>query len=175
MTTAYLSFVERRCYHYSFTTMKYTTTIILLLSFTALVAQESWTVIKVVDGDTFYAVREGTKKKFRLIGIDTPEFSHFGKPEEPYAQEATDFLSDMVLYHTVILSEDLQPLDKYKRSLVYVYMSDSTFVNAELVEKGWATTMTIPPNVEYSDHFRKLQSEARIKKIGIWQDPSAKE
>ena len=77
----------------------------------------------------------------------------------------------MVLYHTVILKEDVQPLDKYKRSLVYVYLSDNTFVNAELVERGWATTMTIPPNVEYADHFRKLQSIARKEKVGIWQDP----
>jgi len=145
--------------------------VLLIFLSTTTFAQESWTVTKVVDGDTFYAVREGTKKKFRLIGIDTPEFSHFGKPEEPYAQEATDFLSDMVLNHTVILKEDVQPLDRYKRSLVYVYMSDSTFVNAELVERGWATTMTIPPNVEYADHFRKLQSIAREQKIGIWQDP----
>lgn len=89
--------------------------------------------------------------------------------QPPYAQEATDYLSDRVLYYTVILTEDVQLTDRYNRSLVYVYLEDGTFINAELVEKGWATTMTVPPNVKFADLFRELQSEAREKQIGIWQ------
>ncbi len=152
--------------------MNHITFLFLLFICTTTIAQSTWTVTKVVDGDTFYAVREGTKKKFRLIGIDTPEFSHFGRPEEPYAQEATDFHSVRILYNTVLLEEDVQPLDKYKRNLVYVYMTDSTFINAELVEKGWATTMTIPPNVTHAELFTKLQAKARKEELGIWMMPS---
>ena len=156
----------------NYVNMKFVVLILFLIPSSTFAQLSAWTVTKVVDGDTFYAVREGSKKKFRLIGIDTPEFSHFGRPEEPYAQEATDFLSDRILYNTVLLEEDVQPLDKYKRNLVYVYMTDSTFVNAELVEKGWATTMTIPPNVTHAELFTKLQAKARKEELGIWMIPS---
>lgn len=142
---------------------------LLLITGTSVFSQSTWTVTKVVDGDTFYAVRDGAKAKFRLIGIDTPEFSIFGRPEEPYAQEATDFMSNMILYHAVLLEEDVQVQDKYGRRLVYVFLEDGTFVNAELVKQGWATTMTIPPNVSHAEHFAELQAEARKRELGIWQ------
>ena len=142
----------------------------ILCSLSSAFSQDLWAVSKVVDGDTFYAFSEGNKKKFRIIGVDTPEFSYFGKPEEPYAKEAKNFLKELIEHKFVLLSYDIQPLDKYGRSLVYVYLQDSTFVNAELMKHGWAITMTIPPNVSHADLFLELQKSARRAKRGIWQD-----
>jgi endonuclease YncB( thermonuclease family) len=51
--------------------------------------------------------------------------------------------------------------DRYGRLLAYVYLKDGTFVNAWLVEQGYAQVMTVPPNVKYQDLFLKLQREAR--------------
>ncbi len=129
-----------------------------------------WHVTHVVDGDTFYASRDGVESKYRLIGVDTPEYAHFGKPEEPYADAATEYLYEMIANRKVILKQDIYPIDKYGRTLVYVYLEDETFVNAALVRDGWATIMSIPPNVSYADLFYTLQVEARKAKRGIWQD-----
>jgi len=152
-------------------------TCIILIAFIFLASahtassQDPWQVTHVVDGDTFYASdSSGQRIKCRLIGIDTPEYSHFGKPEEPYADDATEFLYDLIADKKVILEEDVQALDRYGRQLVYVYLPDSTFVNAELMKHGWATTMTISPNVSFADLFTELQSKARKAKRGIWQD-----
>ena len=60
----------------------------------------------------------------------------------------------------------MQQLDRYDRTLAYVYLEDGTFVNAWLLENGYAAVMTIPPNVKHEGLFRKLQREAREAKRG---------
>ena len=50
----------------------------------------------------------------------------------------------------------------------YVYLKDGTFLNAHLIERGYAQVMTVPPNVKYSDKFLKLQRKARRKNAGLW-------
>jgi len=59
--------------------------------------------------------------------------------------------------------------DRYDRLLAYVYLKDGTFVNAKIVEEGYASLMTIPPNVRYADLFLKLYQEAREKRRGLWE------
>ena len=49
--------------------------------------------------------------------------------------------------------------------MAYVYVGDQ-MVNAELVRRGYARVMTIPPNVRHQDLFVKLQREAREQKRG---------
>ncbi|MFQ5539639.1 MAG: thermonuclease family protein, partial [Candidatus Binatia bacterium] len=63
---------------------------------------------------------------------------------------------------------DVQQLDRYKRLLAYVYLEDGTFVNAWLVEHGYAQVMTISPNVKHQELFLKLQREAREGRRGLW-------
>jgi len=41
-----------------------------------------------------------------------------------------------------------------------MYLEDGTFVNAWLVQQGYAQVMTAPPNVKYQELFLKLQREA---------------
>ncbi len=60
----------------------------------------------------------------------------------------------------------MEQRDRYGRLLAYVYLEDGTFVNAWLVENGYAMVMTIPPNVRNQDVFLKLQREA---KRGLWR------
>jgi micrococcal nuclease len=66
---------------------------------------------------------------------------------------------------------DVQERDRYGRLLAYVYVRDQ-MVNAELVRRGYAQVMTVPPNVRYQALFVKLQREAREQKRGLWADPS---
>jgi len=40
--------------------------------------------------------------------------------------------------------------------------------NAEMVRRGFAQVMTIPPNVRYQALFLKLQREARECARGLW-------
>jgi len=42
------------------------------------------------------------------------------------------------------------------------------FVNATMIKAGYATPMTIPPNVKYADLFKELYEEAREQGRGLW-------
>jgi micrococcal nuclease len=126
-----------------------------------------------VDGDTFWvAIEKQAPIKIRLIGIDAPESRKSGKKEVDYfGKEASVYLEKLLTGRRLRLEYDVTKNDRYKRTLAYVFMEDGTFLNAHLVENGYAMVMTVPPNVKYADLFVKLQNKARIQKRGLWGRP----
>jgi micrococcal nuclease len=127
-------------------------------------------VVSVVDGDTIQVCCIGWKReKVRYIGVNTPETKHPTRGVEYFGKEASEANRKLVDGKTVRLEFDVQQLDKYGRTLAYVYLEDGTFVNAWLVEHGYAMVMTFPPNVKHEALFLKLQREAREAKRGLWE------
>jgi micrococcal nuclease len=129
-------------------------------------------VKKIVDGDTFW-IDDGTEKgiKIRLTGVDAPESRNTGTKEIAYfGKEASSYLSGLIGGKRVRLEYDVGHYDKYGRTLAYVYLDDGTFVNAKLVREGYATVMTVPPNVKYADTFLKLERKARKQNRGMWKN-----
>jgi micrococcal nuclease len=47
---------------------------------------------------------------------------------------------------------------------------DYMFLNATMIGSGYATPMTIPPNVQYAELFEKLHQESKENKMGLWID-----
>ncbi len=127
-------------------------------------------VVRVIDGDTIQVCCIfGDRVKVRYIGVDTPETHHPMRGVEPYGMEAAEANRKLVDGKTVRLEFDVQQLDRYGRTLAYVYLEDGTFVNAWLVEHGFAQVMTVPPNVKHQEPFLKLQREAREAERGLWR------
>lgn len=128
-------------------------------------------VTKVVDGDTFYFDNGNARgEKARLIGVDAPESKTvFKKRVGYYGKEAKAYLTTLLVGQQVKLEYDIDREDQYGRALVYVYLENGTFVNAELVKQGYAMVMTVPPNVKHAALFLQLQREARKKNRGLWQ------
>lgn len=128
-------------------------------------------VTKIVDGDTFWA-DNGSEKgiKIRFIGIDAPESRNmFNIKKEYYGKESKEYLKNLLSGKRVKLVSDVDSLDRYGRTLSYVYLEDGTFVNAEIIKNGFAVIMTIPPNIKYSEEFLNLQREARESNRGLWK------
>ena len=126
-------------------------------------------VIKISDGDTFWAKDEsGEKIKFRPIGFNCPEKSNFGKPAEPFNEEATAYTTSMIMDKTVYVEYDIQKTDRWQRHLVYVFLEDGTMLNEQILKDGWAELATYPPNVKYVDRFRVAARMAREEKKGMW-------
>lgn len=125
-------------------------------------------VIRVVDGDTIVLNYGSKQEKLRLIGINTPEIRHPTKGQERFGREASAYSKKLLGNRDVKVNFDVQKKDRYGRLLGYVYLEDGTFVNAHLVEQGYAQVMTISPNVKYADYFRQLQRKARSEKKGLW-------
>lgn len=126
-------------------------------------------VTRVVDGDTFWVLDGNEEVKIRLIGIDAPESRNTGRKQIGYyGQEAKEYLTEQLAEKKVKLELDVDPYDQYGRTLAYVYLTDGTFLNAELVKQGYAMVMTVPPNVKFAELFVKLQREARENNKGLW-------
>jgi micrococcal nuclease len=58
--------------------------------------------------------------------------------------------------------------DIYGRLLAYVYLGHR-FVNAELVRRGLARTLEIPPNTRFAERFKRLQTVAARAGRGLWR------
>ncbi|MGH9049506.1 MAG: thermonuclease family protein [Acidimicrobiia bacterium] len=130
-------------------------------------AGDDTTVERHVDGDTLWV---DDRVKVRLIGIDTPETQHPSRTVECFGEEASAFLAELLPLGTdVRLVYDVEPEDRYGRTLAYVYRAqDGLFVNAELVRDGYAQVYTAPPNVTHVERFLALQTEARQARRGLW-------
>ena len=127
-------------------------------------------VKRVVDGDTFW-IDDGSAKglKIRLIGVDAPETRNTGRKEAGrFGKESSDYLSSLIAGKKIRLEYDVDHFDRYGRTLAYAYLEDGTFVNSKLVKEGYATVMTVPPNVKYAYTFLKLERKARKQKRGMW-------
>jgi micrococcal nuclease len=116
------------------------------------------TVAQVIDGDT---VELADGRRVRYLGINTPE------RDQPLYEEATAANRRLVEGQATRLALDVQTLDRYGRTLAYLWVDDQ-FVNVELVRQGYATAYTAPPNVRYSEVILAAQQAARAAQVGIW-------
>lgn len=137
-------------------------------------------VERVVDGDTFKLVGG---ERVRLLGIDTPEMHESNKLLRDAARSGQDakaiqvlgrrayeFVRPMIEGKNVRLEFDIEKRDKYGRLLAYVYLQDGTFLNKVIIENGYASPLTIPPNIRHADEFRELYKAARKKGLGLWAE-----
>jgi micrococcal nuclease len=127
-------------------------------------------VLRAIDGDT---IELDGGQKVRYIGIDTPELHDPRKKVECFAKEAMEKNKELVEAKEVRLEKDISERDKYNRLLRYVYLPTEAspsgeFVNALLVQEGYALASTFPPDVKYAELFKNLEKEARENKRGLW-------
>ncbi|MBI3323903.1 MAG: thermonuclease family protein [Candidatus Omnitrophica bacterium] len=134
-------------------------------------ARETSTVRRVIDGDT---VELADGRKVRYIGIDTPEVrkkrdGRWVKEPDYFGLEAMEANRRLVEGKRVELELDVQPRDRYGRTLAYVYL-DGEMVNERLVADGYAKLLTIPPDVKYVERFRQALQQAKGRGLGLWAD-----
>lgn len=124
-------------------------------------------VDRVVDGDTAKVFYGGESEYVRYIGIDTPESVKPDSPVECFGEESKDFNTSLIEGETVRLVFGPEQRDRFGRLLAYVYVRD-LMVNAELLRRGYAETLTIPPNDARSGQFERLEDQARETNLGLW-------
>lgn len=122
------------------------------------------TVERVIDGDT---LELDGGERVRLLGVDTPESVHPQRPVEHFGREAGEFTRRLAEGRTVRLEFDQERTDRYGRTLAYVYLDDNTFLNAEIIRRGYGFAYTRFP-FRYLEEFRALEREARQQRRGLW-------
>lgn len=168
-------------------------TILILTTLTAVVlahplqavgqpAPEKGILDYVVDGDTLTIRFDSWTEKVRLLGIDTPESrvnnrarlqADQGKKDVKtivgLGKQATIAMKAIAPKGTKLRFEyDVRKRDKYGRLLAYAYREDGVMLNEEIVKRGYAQLLTMPPNVKHVDRFQKALKEARESHQGLW-------
>jgi micrococcal nuclease len=124
-------------------------------------------VVRAIDGDTVEVAIGGRREDVRLIGVDTPETVKPGTPVQCYGERASHFTHRLLEGRRVRLDLGVERRDVYGRLLAYVHRG-RLFVNAALVRRGLARSLTIPPNDRFAALFRRLELRAARAGRGLW-------
>jgi micrococcal nuclease len=124
-------------------------------------------VTRVVDGDTIEVRIDGELEDVRYIGVDTPETVKPDTPVQCFGPRASAFNHRLVERRQVRLVFGVERRDVYGRLLAYVHLG-RRFVNASLVRRGLARTLTIPPNDRFAPLLRGLELRAARAGRGLW-------
>ncbi|KIW07586.1 uncharacterized protein PV09_01538 [Verruconis gallopava] len=125
------------------------------------------------------ADKAGLKDKtlhVRIAGIDAPELAHFGRPAQPYGQEALDFLTGYILHRRV--RAYLHRKDQYGRVVGTVWVRRWGLrrdVGLEMLKRGLATVYEAKFGSEFGGReelYRAAERKARLKGVGMWKEPS---
>lgn len=124
-------------------------------------------VLSVVDGDTIKISEIGT---LRLIGLDTPETKDPRKVVQCFGVEASNRAKELLRGKKVSLEFDpANKIDKYKRTLAYIYLENGYFYNLEMVKDGFAHSYKSFPHPKLNE-FNLAEESAKNEKKGFWAD-----
>jgi endonuclease YncB( thermonuclease family) len=142
---------------------------------------ESAKVVSIIDGDTVKVeLSNGSIEKLRIIGVDAPETDKPDKPGEYYADEATTFISDLLLDQTIYLERDNSETDKYGRLLRYIWLEIPSEINEEsisefnvsalLLKDGYAEFIRVGDDDKYAGIFSLIDQSAQDDNLGMWRN-----
>ena len=120
---------------------------------------EEAVVTHVIDGDSLELRQGGRTCQARLWGIDTPEY------DQEFAEMAKNYTRRMAEEKTAAIFRKYT--DRFDRAVVVVWVN-GILLNEELVRKGLAWVHDRYCQEEICSSWRRLEQEARKKRIGIW-------
>lgn len=132
---------------------------------------EYYFVSNIVDGDTIKVNINGMVVTFRLIGMDTPETVDPRKLVQCFGKEASNKAKEILTGKKVRIEKDATQgeLDKYGRTLAYIYREDNLFYNKYMIEQGYAHEYTYNSNpYKYQTEFKAAQKSAQENQRGLW-------
>src|SRR3954447_8647890 len=130
-------------------------------------------VTRVVDGDTIHVRAAGGRDvAVRLLGIDTPETHRPNTPVECGGPQASASMARIAPPGTrVRLASDptQDRVDRYGRTLAYVFLADGKLVEDEQLRSGWATVYVFRGKpVERIAELRREERDAENSHRGVW-------
>ena len=127
-------------------------------------------VARVYDGDT---VKLADGRRLRLIGVNAPETGHGNLQPQPLAAEARAMLESLLdrQNHTLTFHHGTKQHDHYGRLLAHALLEDGSNLAVQLLERGLATALAVPPNTSAADCYSAIEHKARLAGLGIWSLP----
>jgi len=129
-----------------------------------------YSVEKVVDGDT---LRLTNGRSVRLIGLNTPELAHQGRPVQPFAVKARKRLEQLVHANDdqVALQVGVPAKDHYGRMLAHAYDNRGRNLEAQLLAEGLGYQVAFAPETRLLGCQQAAERSARKSAVGLWRKP----
>lgn len=116
----------------------------------------------------------GQTVHIRLAGIDAPELSHFGRPAQPYSQDAMDWLTSYLRGRRVRCY--VHKIDQYGRAVATVYVRKGILrrdVGLQMLKTGLATVYEAKSGAVFGGEgvekvYRSTEEQAKRKGKGMW-------
>jgi len=116
-------------------------------------------VVRMVDGDNF-ELEDG--RRIRLLNVDTPEEGMC------FREQSTQISTDLLLNQKVKIETDINNMDRFGRTLAYVFLKDGTFINKKLLEEGVGEFQIDTVNLKYQDNLTKAAEDGHDNIKGLW-------
>ncbi len=121
----------------------------------------------IYDGDTL-RLRDG--RKVRLLGVNAPELARAGNAMQAGADAAKRAVLDWLPKdRRVRVVVGLAERDHYGRWLAYVFNDQGESLESDLLAKGLAFTVAIPPDLRHAECYYAIERTARQQRLGVWQ------
>ncbi len=128
-------------------------------------------LVKVIDGDSILAVREGDSPvTIRLVGIKSFDAKVEKDLVTPFAQAAIESLKRSMADRPVRIMLHSTPKDKHGRYLATLYTDDQD-IALHLVRQGLVLVYTVYPFPAMQSYLQE-QEKARAGRRGIWSNDS---
>lgn len=121
----------------------------------------------VIDGDTL-VLADG--RHIRVLGINAPEVRHGSQAGQALGPEARTALRTLVdaANDRVRLGFDTTRRDRYGRTLAYLFSPTGQDLGRQLLQRGLAYLIAIPPNDAHRDCYAAAEAAARHAQQGLW-------
>jgi len=126
-------------------------------------------VHKVLNGDTFII---SENYRIKLLGVQTPKVRTEDGKSEYFARKSLSFTNGLIHSKRIKLKFDKEKIDNNGYILAYVYLPDGTFLNAEILKKGYGKLIPRGDFI-YIKKFTEFQNFAKDRNLGIWKKFSA--
>nr|POF19940.1 putative endonuclease lcl3 [Quercus suber] len=116
---------------------------------------------------------QGNTVHVRIAGVDAPEMAHFGRPAQPYGQEALDWLKRYVEGRWVrAIPHSRDRFDRVvctvKRRRFFFFKTD---VGLAMIRNGVATVYEAKTGSEFGgmeEKYRAAELKAKRRQVGMW-------
>ena len=115
-------------------------------------------VVRVLDGDSLVARRDGADIEVRLLGINAPE------RDECYHDQARARTVELAADRVLLAGTDR---DRFGRLLAYAYAPDGALINQQLIAEGSALALSIDHPL--LSEFKAAEAIAFEQRLGRWQ------
>ena len=129
-------------------------------------------VLEVLDGDTVVVGMAGYEGPVRVVGVDTPEIPHPGRPAGCFGDEARGATRAWLLGRVVRLAPAREQRDRYGRLLARLEPVDGPLAGRDLARalalSGYARPLPIAPNTDDAPAIAHQVRVAQARRRGLW-------